>query len=582
MALDPIVSLSVAIAEGPGSYAAFLGSGVSVDAGVLTGSAVMWKAVAELRRMTDEDAEPVDQGGLAEWLAASEHAGLDYSGILELIAPDAATRRDYLSGMFEGKAPGPTHEHLAELAARGLIRVFVTTNFDRLLEDALRGRGIEPIVITSGQDLARAPAREHAHCYVLKPHGDYLQQTIRNTAAELAELDDEIAVELQEVFDRYGIIVLGYSGSDPAIARALRARNARYGLYWVQRGPSAPDAASLIEAIQGRIIRREGAAEFLHDLDRRIARFEEHPTGRTPVDTNDELVALLRAQDEVGARELLRHAQHDFAQCVHAITTDQRVHTTLDEHAATALLQELRAPLEQRLASLLPLLLHRPDWLQGEARQLADFTIHRRDPGATGLWKDVPTYCVRWLGWTLGSYAAQQWALSPMKPFLTNPLADRYGRTRPLVPELPDEIASLAGKLLNRRDQTDFKAPWFNAHLEQLAALPLLDARYPEFVRDHDTLLSSMVAFDFVLGISMAEQEERAFTVWTLYDEEAERFAARLHSDAILRSDVAEAVGMSLDSFDEKAPGHLRSLRHIHGMFNRLEAISILETGRPE
>jgi hypothetical protein len=38
MPLDPIVSLSVAIAEAPGSYAFFLRSGVSRDAGVPTGS----------------------------------------------------------------------------------------------------------------------------------------------------------------------------------------------------------------------------------------------------------------------------------------------------------------------------------------------------------------------------------------------------------------------------------------------------------------------------------------------------------------------------------------------------------------
>ena len=62
---------------------------------------------------------------------------------------------------------------LAGLAADGLVRVFVTTNFDRLLEQALQARGIEPVVVTDEVSLASAMPREHADCYVLKPHGDY-------------------------------------------------------------------------------------------------------------------------------------------------------------------------------------------------------------------------------------------------------------------------------------------------------------------------------------------------------------------------------------------------------------------------
>jgi hypothetical protein len=143
--------------------------------------------------------------------------------VLAEIAPDPAARRDYLARHFEGVAPGATHTALADLAAQGYIRVFVTTNFDRLLEHALQARGIEPVVVTSDADLGVARPREHARCYVLKPHGDYLQQTIRNTPEELAALEPEITVALNEVVDRYGVVALGYSGGDEALGRVLRA-----------------------------------------------------------------------------------------------------------------------------------------------------------------------------------------------------------------------------------------------------------------------------------------------------------------------------------------------------------------------
>jgi len=78
-----------------------------------------------------------------------------------------------------------------------------------------------PVVVTCAADLASAPRREHSDCYVVKPHGDYLQETIRNTPAELAELQPEMAAELAEIFGCYGVVVLGYSGS-PALGPILR------------------------------------------------------------------------------------------------------------------------------------------------------------------------------------------------------------------------------------------------------------------------------------------------------------------------------------------------------------------------
>src|SRR5581483_5361627 len=129
MSLDPIVSLSVAIAESPGSYAFLLGSGVSRDAGIPTGAEVRWGAVGDLYRVETGSAETPDHDGLQAWLDETGRSDLGYSDLLELITPDQATRRDYLAKHFEGVPPGPTHEHLAELAARGVVRVFVTTNF---------------------------------------------------------------------------------------------------------------------------------------------------------------------------------------------------------------------------------------------------------------------------------------------------------------------------------------------------------------------------------------------------------------------------------------------------------------------
>ena len=351
MALDPIVSMSVAVAEAPGSYAFFLGSGVSRDAGVPTGNQVFWQAAGELYRLESKVEEAPEQDQLAGWLSETGRAEMAYSDLLETIAPDPATRRDYLAKHFEGREPAASHQRLAALAEQGLVRVFITTNFDRLLEHALLARGIEPVVITSAAELRSAPRREHADCYVLKPHGDYLQETIRNIPSELQKLEPGIAKELREVFERFGVVVVGYSGSDEAIAQALTKRRSRYGLYWVARGELGEGAQQIIEKTGGRVIERPGADEFLADLQRRVEVFRSHPSGHTPTEVHDEVLALVRENDQVGLGEVMRRERREFAEGLRGTIAEQEGQTP-DEERLLAVYDAMLPLWERRLGGL--------------------------------------------------------------------------------------------------------------------------------------------------------------------------------------------------------------------------------------
>ncbi len=62
----------------------------------------------------------------------------------------------------------------------------MTTNFDRLMESALRDIGVEPTVITSPDTLQGAEPIIHSDCYILKLHGDYKDARILNTDDELS------------------------------------------------------------------------------------------------------------------------------------------------------------------------------------------------------------------------------------------------------------------------------------------------------------------------------------------------------------------------------------------------------------
>ncbi len=579
MALDPIVSLSVGIAEAPGSYAFFLGSGVSRDAGVPTGGEVFWLAVGDLYRVdTSTEATP-SQGGLADWLSETGRGELGYSDVLELIAPDAAIRREYLAKHFEGVEPGSTHERLADLAERGLARVFVTTNFDRLLEIALQARGIQPIVVTSSADLDVAPGREHSECYVVKPHGDYLQQTIRNTPAELAELPAGVTAELREIFDRYGLVVLGYSGADQGIGQAMRARRSRYGAYWVSRGEPAQPAAGLVEALNARVIRREGSAAFLADLDRRLAVFESHPSGETPASVNDEVVHLLRRSDRVGITELLRRERREYERAISGMI-DSRHQEQPSAEVAGEVHDMLSPVLERRLASLLPLALHDAEALTAEFRGLASFRAHQPRTSGYVFWGSVVDWAAWWLGLTVGAFSIEQEAYEALSAVLDPRVADDFGGgAEPLVASYATEAAAKIGEaVMARMSDQRWYAPAWEALRTEINGLSVLIERYPELVASQDQPLRSLVAFDFLQDVALGVAGLRSLSHWTMYTSHAEAFARHLHGDPRLRERIARALHLTLPEFDEQAPEALMAT-HALGEFPDRDAVNLLRTG---
>ncbi len=106
MPLDPIVSLSVALAEAPAACAVLLGAGVSKDAGVPTAWEIRQDGMRRLYRLEASSEDTLRDDDLDEWLHEHGHDGLGYSSLLNLIAPDPAIRRQLLAGYFEGVEPG--------------------------------------------------------------------------------------------------------------------------------------------------------------------------------------------------------------------------------------------------------------------------------------------------------------------------------------------------------------------------------------------------------------------------------------------------------------------------------------------
>ncbi len=151
---------------------------------------------------------------------------------------------------FEGlKLPTAVHDVIARLAAGGFVKVIITTNFDRLSEQALENVGVDHDVVVSTDAITGAGPLVHSPCLVSKLHGDYRDARIRSTVGELEKHDDPVNALLDQVLDNHGLIVCGWFATwDPALRRAIvRHPNRCYGYYWTTRGDMLEGAGEIVD-----------------------------------------------------------------------------------------------------------------------------------------------------------------------------------------------------------------------------------------------------------------------------------------------------------------------------------------------
>ena len=193
------------------------------------------------------------------------------------------------------KQPTAAHRAIAVLAAKGFVRVILTTNFDRLMETALRDEGVVPITLSFPDQVRGAPPLIHTKCLVFKLHGDYLDTRIKNTPAELNEYPPEFDQHLDRIFDEFGLVVCGWSAEwDGALRAAIyRAKSRRFTTYWALRDDAGDEAQRLIDHRQARIIRIKDADEFFKTVQQSVQSIEEYSI-RHPLSTEIAVANLKR------------------------------------------------------------------------------------------------------------------------------------------------------------------------------------------------------------------------------------------------------------------------------------------------
>lgn len=282
--LDPRISLATALNAQSGVYALLIGSGTSTGAGIPTGWGVV-EALVQRAAVAGGTAVDEDFDTEAWWDAHGDGNPLGYSNLLERLASTPASRRALLAGFFEPteeereaglKIPSPAHHAIAALVKRGLVRVIVTTNFDRLLERAIEAAGVSPQVISSEAAITGMEPLQHMPCTILKLHGDYASLDQRNTVDELSEYPKQTSELLARILAEYGLIISGWSGDwDPALVGAIEVTaSRRYPVYWTSRSALGETARRLTTRSGVHVVTGVTADDFFPDLEQRVEAIE--------------------------------------------------------------------------------------------------------------------------------------------------------------------------------------------------------------------------------------------------------------------------------------------------------------------
>jgi hypothetical protein len=273
-------------------HALFLGAGASVTSAVPSANTCIWewkrKIVVTknplLGNQLSDISVPSVQEKLQLWLDTAggfppPGAPDEYGFYAKECYPILDDRRKFFQNLATSAKPYIGYELLPLLAEAEIIKSVWTTNFDGLSAKASATSNI--IAIEAGLDTServmRQPQQGELLCVAL--HGDYRYDALKNTPEELQEQDSKLRQALVSRLRETNLIVVGYSGRDDSIMRALTEAYSIPGsgrLYWCGRDTSEP--TGVVQQLLLTARQHDRAAYYVptHGFDDLMIRLASH------------------------------------------------------------------------------------------------------------------------------------------------------------------------------------------------------------------------------------------------------------------------------------------------------------------
>jgi NAD-dependent SIR2 family protein deacetylase len=218
-------------------FTLFLGAGASVSSGVKTGK----QLVQEWRAIYDANAtHKKDHAKNQEWHGQPSEYGHLFGSVYSL----PAHRRDFVETCIEEAVPSWGYLYLADLLDSGFFNTVLTTNFDDLLNEACHAFTAElrPLICSHDASIKRFRFTSKRP-KIIKLHGDFLFDDIKNTQNEVQYLEKNTEEKLSWLAEEFGVIFVGYGGNDESVMSTIEAllrdeNKFPNGIYWCRRSSS--------------------------------------------------------------------------------------------------------------------------------------------------------------------------------------------------------------------------------------------------------------------------------------------------------------------------------------------------------
>ena len=225
--LDGFLEEVQAATNGPYArkFCFFLGAGASVTSGIPAAAKLvdLWDEKIRNRFPEEEYVHWKNEKGIDE-----ENKYHHYSDYYEKqFSSNPVDGYNFLEKKMKDASPSGGYACLAFLLTQTPHKVVVTTNFDRLTEDAVTLYAHEYTLVVGHVAMAHYITSEIARPTVVKIHHDLLLDP-KSKNADLQKLDDRWQEALSSIFSKYHPIFIGFAGNDPDVMRFLTQNADRF------------------------------------------------------------------------------------------------------------------------------------------------------------------------------------------------------------------------------------------------------------------------------------------------------------------------------------------------------------------
>ena len=220
-------------------FSLLLGSGCSISSGIKSGGDLIRQWKKEIQdEITDNQTprNPDDFENYLEKLPWYDPRN-EYASLFEHRYDLQSQRRAFLERLIKDAKPSIGYAYLTKLIEANYFNTIFTTNFDDLINEAFYLYSTKRPIVCAHDSAISSVAVTSSRPKIIKLHGDYLFENLKNTLRETESLEDNMKDKFMEFAKDFGLIVIGYSGCDRSIMDILTImiRNNDYfknGIYW--------------------------------------------------------------------------------------------------------------------------------------------------------------------------------------------------------------------------------------------------------------------------------------------------------------------------------------------------------------